>query len=112
MVSAEPEVVPEREPLAPEQIRAEHLGGVVGAVGMQDQVDGAQGSRHQPRLAVATERDSCAQVVAGRKDQTAGRARARERAASAARAATSRPAAPSIQKWLAVTTTTQKTSTG
>src|ERR671922_146850 len=52
------------------------------------------------------------EVAVGRKDQTVGRARARERAASAARLATSRPAAPSIQKWLAVTTTTQKTSTG
>src|SRR4051794_3635104 len=112
VVAAEPEVVPCREALIGEELRAEELRGVVRAVRLNDQVGGAESSRHQPRLAVATERDSSGQVVAGRKDQTAGRVRARERAARAARTATSRPAAPSIQKWLAVTTTTQKTSTG
>ena len=113
VVAAEPEVVPGDQALVREQARAKHLGGVVRAVGLDDQVRDAEGSRDQPRLAVAAERLSRAQAVAGRQDQTAGRTRARIcMAVTADSAATSRPKAPSTQKWFAVTITTQNTRTG
>jgi hypothetical protein len=82
-----------------EEARAIYLRSVVRAVRLCDQLGDAESGRYQPGLAIATERDSCAQVVAGRKDQTAGRTRARTVAAvTADSAATSRPKAPSIQK--------------
>ena len=99
MVAAEPAVVPGDETLVREQVRPIDLGGVIGAVGLDDQIRHAEGGGHQARLAIAPEHVSGAQAVAGRQDQAAGRTRARTcRAVTADSAATSRPKAPSTQK--------------
>ena len=55
VVPAEPEVVPGRQALVLEQPRAEHLGGVVGAGGLEDQIEDPKAAATSAGLGVAPE---------------------------------------------------------
>ncbi len=86
-----------------EEAGAEDLGGVVGARGLDDQVDRAEQPGHEGRLGQAAGRLRAAaglvgQAVAGRQAHAAGRARASWTAPKAAAPATIQPITPSTQK--------------